>query len=123
MTPFGQKVRELRAARGITLKKMAKDLEISSAYLSALEHGHRGQPSAALFVQICEYFGLIWDDFEAMQRLADLSDPRVTIDTRGLTPAHTELANVLARRIDALSAEDAKFLLKSLRGEKNSGTG
>jgi len=42
MTPFGQKVRNLRDQRGITLKKMATDLHVSSAYLSALEHGHRG---------------------------------------------------------------------------------
>ena len=41
MTPFGAKLRELRKARGITLKEMAESLEISSAYLSALEHGKR----------------------------------------------------------------------------------
>jgi transcriptional regulator with XRE-family HTH domain len=84
MTPFGAKVRALRRARGLTLKQMAGTLDISQAYLSALEHGHRGLPSPALVVQICEYFGLIWDDFEEMHRLVGLSHPKVTVDTSGL---------------------------------------
>ena len=116
MTPFGAKVRELRARRGITLKRMAADLAISSAYLSALERGHRGLPSEALVVQICEYFNLIWDDFEEMQRLAALSHPRVTVDSSGLSPAHTALANELARRIHKLSAGAAEAMLEKLRG-------
>ncbi|MFQ5974175.1 MAG: helix-turn-helix domain-containing protein [Alphaproteobacteria bacterium] len=115
MTPFGEKVRELRARRGITLKRMAADLEISSAYLSALERGHRGLPSEALVVQICEYFNLIWDDFEEVQRLAALSHPRVTVDCSGLSPTHTALANELARRIRKLSTDTAEEMLQKLR--------
>ncbi|HAC57678.1 MAG TPA: transcriptional regulator, partial [Rhodobiaceae bacterium] len=37
MTPFGRKVRELRAARGLTMKEMAAALRVTPAYLSALE--------------------------------------------------------------------------------------
>ncbi|MBL8806650.1 MAG: helix-turn-helix transcriptional regulator [Rhodospirillales bacterium] len=115
MTPFGLKVRALRKARGITMKQMAADLDISQAYLSALEHGHRGQPTPALVVQICEYFHLIWDDFEEVHRLAGLSHPRVTVDTRGLDPRKTELANLLAERIRDLSEGDTDSLLERLR--------
>ena len=46
MTPFGQRLRELRRQRGIAQKDMAAALGVSAAYLSALEHGHRGQPRA-----------------------------------------------------------------------------
>ncbi|NNE82387.1 MAG: helix-turn-helix domain-containing protein, partial [Alphaproteobacteria bacterium] len=52
MTPFGEKVRSLRAARGVSLKEMASDLQLSPAYLSSLEHGRRGRPSEALVVQV-----------------------------------------------------------------------
>lgn len=110
MTPFGARVRALRAARGITLRQFAAALQISPAYLSALEHGHRGLPSAALVVQICEYFNLIWDDYEEMQRLVRLSHPRVVVDSAGLDPAHTELANELARRLANLTPDDAERL-------------
>jgi transcriptional regulator with XRE-family HTH domain len=115
VTPFGEKVRGLRAARGVTLKQMAADLQLSPAYLSSLEHGRRGRPSEALVVQVCEYFNLIWDDFEEVKRLAALSHPRAVVDTRGLSPAHTALANELAERIGELSREDAEKLLAQLR--------
>lgn len=117
MTPFGAKVRALRADRKITLKQMAADLELSEAYLSTLEHGHRGRPSEALVVQICEYFHLIWDDYEEMHRLAAISHPKVTVDTSGLTPAHTELANTLSEKIRDLPEQDAIALLARLRGD------
>ena len=123
MTPFGQKVRALRAARDVTLKQMAADLQLSPAYLSSLEHGHRGRPSEALVVQICEYFNLIWDDFEEVKRLAALSHPRAVVDTAGMTPAHTELANELAARIGELSNEDAETLLAQLRATQTSRRG
>jgi transcriptional regulator with XRE-family HTH domain len=115
MTPFGAKVRNLRRARGLTLKQMAGALDISQAYLSALEHGHRGLPSPALVVQICEYFGLIWDDFEEMHRLVGLSHPKVTVDTSGLDAARTELANRLAASIGDLAEADVSDLLARLK--------
>ena len=34
MTPFGERVRELRRERGISQKKMAEDIGVSAAYLS-----------------------------------------------------------------------------------------
>jgi transcriptional regulator with XRE-family HTH domain len=115
MTPFGAKVRSLRRTRGLTLKQMAGTLDISQAYLSALEHGHRGLPSPALVVQICEYFGLIWDDFEEMHRLVGLSHPKVTVDTSGLDAARTELANRLAASIGDLADADVADLLERLK--------
>lgn len=102
MTPFGARVRALRDARGVAMKRMAADLNVSAAYLSALEHGHRGRPAPGLVMQIAGYFGLIWDDAEELKRLAELSHPRITIDTAGLSPARTELANRLAERIKDL---------------------
>jgi len=102
MTPFGQKMRDLRAARGLALKDMAAGLGVSPAYLSALEHGQRGRPNRRFVHRVCQYLGIIWDDAEALQRLADLSHPRVVVDTSGLSPAATELANLLAERIGDL---------------------
>jgi len=115
MTPFGERLRELRAGRGVTLKEMAAALQVSSAYLSALEHGHRGRPTDGLIHQICGYFGLIWDDAEALHRLAETSHPRVTIDTAGLAPTATRLAHRLARVIGELEEERLAALLEQLK--------
>ncbi len=105
MTPFGARLRALRRERGVTLAELAAALQVSSAYLSALEHGHRGRPSPGLVHQVNEYFGLIWDDAEEMGRLARLSHPKVTLDTAGLAPEATALANRLAREIRGLTPE------------------
>ena len=86
MTPFGARLRALRARDGMTLKDMAAKLQVSTAYLSALEHGKRGAPSAGLVHQVNEFFGLIWDAAEDLAGLARLSHPRVTVNTAGLTP-------------------------------------
>ncbi len=114
MTPLGAKIRELREARGITLKEMAKALHVSSAYLSALEHGKRGRPTWGMLQKIIHYFQVIWDEAEELQRLAELSDPRITIDTGGLEPEATELANRLARDIHRLAPEDLAVLKSEL---------
>lgn len=115
MTPFGAKVRELREARGILLKKMADDLGVSSAYLSALEHGHRGKPGPGLVLQISGYFDLGWDDAEDLKRLGDISHPRVTVDTAGLSPAATELANTLAEQIAELDEPTIQWILDEIK--------
>lgn len=122
MTPFGQKLRELRAARGMTLKQMAAALHVTPAYLSALENGRRGKPRKGLVMQVCAVLGIIWDDAEELVRLARLSDPRPKIDTAGLSPMATELANRLAGEIARLTEPELSAMLVTLqRGEPTGG--
>ena len=104
MTPFGARLRQLRAERAMTQAALASELQVSAAYLSALEHGQRGPPSIGLVHQVCDVFGLIWDQAEELAQLARLSDPRVVVDTSGLTPEQTALANRLAHDIRKLDA-------------------
>ncbi|WP_420345896.1 helix-turn-helix domain-containing protein [Pelagibius sp.] len=102
MTPFGEKLRAIRAERKLALKDMAAGLQVSPAYLSAMEHGRRGKPSRRFVHRVCQFLGIIWDDAEELQRLADLSHPRVVVDTAGLSPRATLLANLLAQRIETM---------------------
>lgn len=114
MTPFGQRVRELRAQRGITLAEMAEGLGVTPAYLSALEHGKRGRPTFTLIQGTIHLLGIIWDEADELVRLADLSHPRVTIDTAGLEPEATLLANRLAREIADLDGSELQALTQIL---------
>ena len=116
MTPFGTKVREFRSQRGISLKKMAADVGVTSAYFSALEHGHRGRPGTGLIQQISGYFDLSWEESEDLERLAQLSHPRIVVDTSGLTPQATELANLLAQSIGDLDEDAIEWVLHEIRG-------
>lgn len=115
MTPFGAKLRQLRADRDITLKQMAEGLQISAAFLSALEHGKRGRPSPILVRQICGFFHIIWDEAEELERLARISHPRAVVDTAGLSPKATELANTLAERIGDLDEAELDALLARVK--------
>lgn len=114
MTPFGERVRALRAAKGVTQKEMAEALGVSAAYLSALEHGQRGAPSWPMLQKIVGYFNIIWDEADELQRLAESSHPRVVIDTAGLSADATLLANRLAMGIDRLEDGDLHTLLETL---------
>ena len=122
MTPFGKRLRELREERGLSAKEMAAGLGVSAAYLSALEHGKRGKPNKRFVHRVCQYLGIIWDEAEALQKIAALSHPRVVVETAGLTPEATELANRLAERIGVLSEEQVARWLVELREEPTSPT-
>ncbi len=115
MTPFGARLREMRRTRGVTQKQMAEAIGVSPAYLSALEHGRRGTPSWAMVQAIIGYFNVIWDEAEELQRIAAASHPRVVIDTAGLSPRATELANLLAAHIADLGEDEIGEILARLR--------
>lgn len=114
MTPFGSRMRDLRARKGVTQKEMAAALGISAAYLSALEHGRRGTPSWPLVQKIVGYFNIIWDEAEELQRVAESSHPRVVVDTTGLSASATLLANRLASQIRNLDEAEIRELLGRL---------
>ncbi len=96
----------MRADRGLTLKEMAEAIGVSSAYLSALEHGKRGAPTWFLVQRIISYFNVIWDDAESLCRLAQISSPRIRLDTSGAIPEATEFANFFAKSIANLERRD-----------------
>lgn len=120
MTPFGIKLRAIRAERDIRLKDMAAALGVSAAYLSALEHGRRGRPTHAMVVSICAQLGIIWDEADELMRLARVSHPRITVDTAGLSAEATELANLLAERIRKLPPARVARLLELIRSAPTS---
>jgi transcriptional regulator with XRE-family HTH domain len=117
MTPFGERMRELRAARGLTQQQQADQLGVSTAYISALETGARGRPSAPFVDQICAWLGLIWDDAEELKALAARSHPKPTIDASRSHAAAVELANLVATHISSLDAPTCRRLIEALQDE------
>ena len=115
MTPFGAKLRKLRQERGLTQAEMAKAIRVSSAYLSALEHGKRGRPSWHLIQSIIAHLNIIWDEAEELIKLSRVSHPKVTIDTSGLSPLATEFANELSVRISKIDDEKLVQLLERIK--------
>ncbi|MBL6622389.1 MAG: helix-turn-helix domain-containing protein [Alphaproteobacteria bacterium] len=122
MTPFGVKMRELRAAKKRTMQQQADFLGVTPAYLSALERGRKGRPSPALVDQICAWLGLIWDQAEELKMLAGLSHPAPRIRSGRLAPPAILLANRLAQNIDRLDDTACQRLDKALRAELEGGS-
>ena len=109
-------MRELRRQHNRTQQQQATFLGVSKAYISALETGGRGQPSAIFVDQICVWLGLIWDDAENLKRLASLSHPKPSIDVRGKTADAVYLSNLLAQNINSLSTKDCRDLIREIEG-------
>lgn len=110
MTPFGEAMRDLRKMRGVSQKHMARAIGVSPAYLSALEHGKKGVPSFDLLQRIAGYFNVIWDEADELFQLARSSNPKVSLDTAGLPPEYTALANRLSHEIRSLPPETIRLL-------------
>ena len=102
-------------ARPVARRTWREAIGVSAAYLSALEHGRRGAPTWTLIQKIIGYFNVIWDDAEELARLAEASHPRVKLDTSGLSPAATELANLLAENIEKLDEAELRRITASIR--------
>lgn len=120
MTPFGLKLRELRDHKRVTQKKMAQDLNISAAYLSALEHGKRGVPSWQMLQRIIHYFNIIWDEAEELVEIAGHSRTKTTINTIGLSPKANILANRFAAEINELDEQAMDKVLAVLDEQASS---
>ncbi|CAA6604833.1 Transcriptional regulator [Rhodospirillaceae bacterium LM-1] len=118
MTPFGARIRQLRQDKGLTLSRMAEDLGVTPAYLSALEHGRRGRPAPGLVMQMCGVLNLIWDETAELKELAKISHPKAMLDTSGLSPLATEFANRLSREIRHLDDEAIQAMMAHLPEKK-----
>ena len=64
-----ENAREWRREYNRTQQEQAAFLGVSKAYISALETGSRGRPSAIFVDQVCVWLGLIWDDAEDLKGL------------------------------------------------------
>jgi transcriptional regulator with XRE-family HTH domain len=114
MTPFGDLLRALRDERSVNQKEMAAALGVSPAYLSALERGRRGVPSFAFRQKVIAWANVIWDEAEAVERVAELSSPRVVVDTSEASARATLMANLLAERVVKLDDAVIERLIEEL---------
>ena len=121
MTPFGELVRKLRTSRGLTLKDHAAIVGVTPAYLSALEHGHRGFPTREMADRIMDALSAEPGERQAMETVLRYSRPKVSVDTAGLSPLATEAVNRLAGNIARMNEDDLRALLNVVRYDGRTG--
>lgn len=112
MPTLGQKIRELRDQKDISLREMAKRLDLSAAFLSDLELGRR-YPSDEVLKNIAKILHVKFDE------LKDL-DPRAPVeDLKRKAEADPQYAVALRALVDSnVSPEQILSLLKNQKNDK-----
>lgn len=113
---IGERVRGLRARRGMTRKVLAADSSVSERYLAQLEHGH-GNISIARLLDIANALGV--ETTELMRGEAEISAEFSLIDelVRRLGPAEQKQAlGLLRQKFSGHSGQRRHIALIGLRG-------
>jgi transcriptional regulator with XRE-family HTH domain len=111
MTPFGLFMRKLRLDQGLLLKDVAEVMGVSSAFLSALEHGKKGTPSADFVSSLENKLKLNAAQREELRRSVRDSATHVAIPPKA-TPLGFQAAHAFARKLPNLSEKQLRLLLK-----------
>lgn len=118
ITPFGIATRKLRLDKGLRLLDLAKKLELSSSFISAVETGKKPIPSGYVG-SVVTAMRLTPLQAAELQRAADRSKTVVDID--GLQGSQRELVAAFARKLHDLPPEFLeeikKQVFKSIAGD------
>lgn len=111
LSPFGIEFRALRVRRKMRLLDVARTLGKTPSFISAIEVGRKSLPEDFI-PSISSTLELSPAEVERLQRAADISKKLVTIEPE--SPEARILASRIARKINSLSLEKIKELLKYL---------
>lgn len=109
MTPFGMFNRTIRLEQGVLLKDFAERVGVSSAYLSALEHGKKGTPNAALVSEIERQFDLTAQQRKDLHEAVRDSATTLTIPPKA-KPSVFHTAHAFARKLPDLSDRQLRLI-------------
>jgi len=119
MTPFGLFMRKLRLESGLLLKDMAESMGVSSAYLSALEHGKKGAPNAD-FVSLLEAkLKLNAAQRDELRRAVRDSATNLAIPPKA-TPLGFQAAHAFARKLPNLSEQQLRAVMNIVQDKDKS---
>lgn len=116
LTEFGKEIRKLRLEHDDLLKNMADKLEVTSSYLSAIEHGKKPIP-ADLISRLRSIYDLTPEQIERLEQAKRESAMKVNIDLAGVNKKQAMLANAFARKLNCFSDEDMEKIMKVIQGE------
>jgi transcriptional regulator with XRE-family HTH domain len=116
-TAFGKYLSKMRVDRDMLLKEMAELLEVSPAYVSAVETGKK-PVSEKLISKICKIFELDELQCQELRMRAEESKNEVTVKYDSSDKRGKELAIAFARRFNSLSDDKKQSLLKELEEAK-----
>jgi transcriptional regulator with XRE-family HTH domain len=119
LTPFGIAVRKLRLDKHLRLLDVAKLLDCSAAFISAIETGRKSIPDGFVLT-VARAMNLSTEELATLRKAADRTRKHVSIEK--LPENQREIVAAFARRLDkvppAMMAELKKIVLKSSDNEQ-----
>ncbi|WP_332238862.1 helix-turn-helix domain-containing protein [Sporolactobacillus sp. KGMB 08714] len=113
LTPFGKFCRKLRIDRGELLKDMATKLNVTSAYLSAVENGKRKIPNEWVAKLINKY-SLKEKERSDLQFTFEASQTNVNIDLSRSSNSKKNIALAFARKLNGMDDSELQRISKIL---------
>ena len=114
LTDFGRFLRKIRIDCGEILKDMAEKLNVSAAYLSAVEMGKRNIPEQWVN-RISELYNLSDEEKINLNDAADNSAKSITLNFDNISNSHKETAILFAREFENVDTETLDKIKKLLR--------
>lgn len=112
-TKLGTFLRKLRIENGEILKTMAERLEVSSAFLSAVENGKKNMPES-WYEKLNHLYSLSREQNEQLHIAALSSKKSVELRIRDAPEVNRDLAVLFARRFDSLDEKTSQNIMNLL---------
>lgn len=117
---LGEYLRKIRMNVDKSLRQMADDLNISPAFLSAVENGKKKMPDS-WFTLIPETYQLNPDEIEEFKSAAYESMDAIEVNIANASEANKKLAIRFARRFEEIDEKTSEELLALLEAKLNGG--
>lgn len=112
-TRIGQFLRDIRLEHKEILKTMAERLDVSSAFLSAVENGKKKAP-ASWNHKLVQLYGLTEEQQEELRRAILESSNTVELNIKDASDTNKDLAVCFARRFSDLDEETSRKIIDIL---------
>ncbi|WHZ06853.1 MAG: hypothetical protein OJF59_000606 [Cytophagales bacterium] len=107
MENYGEYIKALRESKGLTLREVEKQSEVSNAYLSQLESSKIKQPSPTTLYKLAELYGI---KYEVLMEKVGYPVPKASTTVRARKSEESVL-----HRIGEISTEEEMELLEYLK--------
>lgn len=111
MTKLGIALRKIRLDKQELLRDMAAKLNVSSAFLSAVETGKK-RPPANFIDRICSVYELSADERDELLQATEMSLPEVRINLSEASSSQRQVAVSFAKALNGLTDTEISEIMR-----------
>lgn len=116
-TKFGKQLRIIRIESDENIYEMAKRLDISTSYLSAIETGDRAIPND-LVEKINKAYDLTPEQIDALQGAEAESATKINVDLSHVSAEQKKLIFALSRKLNDLSDQECLEIYERIKNDQ-----